>query len=303
MNVLLENGTLKEMLCGSNFAYILSDSNNFLSTEYKVLQSQQNSCFVKCMKMLYNGEIMLYYMTQTLKPLTALLPTIDAESFVTLVSNLLADIIDVKSNGFLSCKNIDITFDRIYVDPTTYKVSLVYLPLCRSAFEDVSDFENELRTGLVKLISAIARLSSPRTLQLRIDLSDGKLSLAELYGRLKGGKIGWEKDTPVANIGKTSGIRIVALNAPVRVDLSVNSDSFIIGKKQGMADVVVSFNDKISRAHCRIERHGNQFSVTDLKSANGTFINKNKLKHEQAYPIRNGDILRLANSDFQVYIG
>ena len=66
MNVLIENNYIKEMECGSNFAYILSDNNSFLSTEYKVLQSQAKSCFVKCMKMMYNGKIQLYYLANEL---------------------------------------------------------------------------------------------------------------------------------------------------------------------------------------------------------------------------------------------
>ena len=47
MNVLIEHNVITEMECGSNFAYILNDNSAFLSTEYKVLQSQAKSCFVK----------------------------------------------------------------------------------------------------------------------------------------------------------------------------------------------------------------------------------------------------------------
>lgn len=57
MNALIENNYIKEIECGSNFSYILNDNSTFLSTEYKVLQSQANSCFVKCMKMMYNGKV------------------------------------------------------------------------------------------------------------------------------------------------------------------------------------------------------------------------------------------------------
>ncbi len=56
MNALIENNYIQEMECGSNFSYILSDNSTFLSTEYKVLQSQANSWFVKYMKMMYNGK-------------------------------------------------------------------------------------------------------------------------------------------------------------------------------------------------------------------------------------------------------
>ena len=56
MNTLIENNYIKEMECGANFAYVLSDNSAFLSTEYKVLQSQTNSCFVKCMKVQFTRD-------------------------------------------------------------------------------------------------------------------------------------------------------------------------------------------------------------------------------------------------------
>lgn len=45
------------------------------------------------------------------------------------------------------------------------------------------------------------------------------------------------------------------------------------------------------------------YTITDLQSANGTYVNKIRLQPNQPYPINNGDIIRLANSDFQVSIG
>ena len=181
MNTLIENNYISEMECGSNFSYVLSDNSTFLSTEYKVLQSQANSCFVRCMKMMYNGHVQLYYLTKGLKSFASMIPSLDAESFLTIVSNLLSDIIDVKHNGFLSCQNIDIAFERIYVDPTTYKVSLVYLPLSKRIYDDNASFENEIRTGLIKLISGISALSSPKTMQFSADLSNGTLSIEDLF--------------------------------------------------------------------------------------------------------------------------
>lgn len=305
MNTLIENNYISEMECGSNFAYILSENSTFLSTEYKVLQSQANSCFVKCMKMMYNGKVQLYYLTKGLKSFASMIPSLDADSFLTIVSNMLSDIIDVKHNGFLSCQNIDISFERIYVDPTTHKVSLVYLPLSKRIFDDNSSFENEIRTGLVKLISGISALSSPKTMQFSADLSNGTLSIEDLFSRIKGGKA-------VDNVGAAQAIqnnpsvgllRITAMNAPSRIEIVVTKDEFVIGKKHELCDGVIDFNKMISRSHCKINRRGNQYTITDLQSANGTFVNKIKLQPNQPHLINNGDVIRLANSDFQVSIG
>ena len=304
MNVLAENNYIKEMECGSNFSYILSDNSTFLSTEYKVLQSQANSCFVKCMKMMYNGKVQLYYLTKGLKTFASMLPTLDSESFLTIVANLLSDIIDVKLNGFLSCQNIDIAFERIYVDPATYKVSLVYLPLSKRIFDDNSSFENEVRTGLVKLISGISTLSSPKTTQFSADLSNGTLSIEALFARIKGGKslnVGTSSDNQCQEAPAV--LRIIAMNAPSRVEITVTKDEFVIGKKAELCDGVIGFNKMISRSHCRINRRGNQYTITDLQSANGTYVNRVRLQPNQPHPIKNGDVIRLADSDFQVSMG
>lgn len=305
MNSLVEKNIITEMACGSNFAYVLSDNSIFLSTEYKVLQSQTSSSFVKCMKMLYNGKIQLYYLTSAYKPFTVLFPSLDVDRFLTITANLLADIVEVKNNGFLSCQNLDISFEHIFVDPATYKVSLIYLPMNQRMFEDISTFENELRTSLIKLISGLSSLSSPKTIQLSSDLSNGTLSLEDLHNKIKGGTTPVKPTPavdPVPNPGVQPGgtMRIVSLNAPTRIEISISKDEFVLGKKAGQVDGVISFNDKISRVHCKINRNGSYYTITDLHSANGTYINHVRLQPDVAQPIKNDDVIRLANSDFQI---
>lgn len=305
MNLLIENKTITQMECGSNFAYILNDNNIFLSTEYKVLQSQANSCFVKCMKMLYNGKVQLYYLANNFKPFASLLPTLDAESFMVICANLFADIIDVKGNGFLSCQNIDISFERIYVDTVTYKVSLVYLPVAQRLFDDSSSFENELRTSLIKLIQGISTLSTPKSVQFATNLANGTLSIESIYTSIKSGKVpnsSFHNHPVLDTSGNQGQMKLVAMNAPTRIEIVVTKNEFTIGKKAELVDGVVSFNRMISRSHCKVTKNGTQYLITDLQSANGTFVNHVRVQPNQPHPIKSGDIIRLANSDFQVVV-
>lgn len=304
MNLLVENNYISEINCGRNFSYVLNDNSMFLSTEYKVLQSQVNSCIVKCMKMLYNGKIQLFYNTNNMKSFESIIHNIDADGFMTIVANLLSDIIDVKHNGFLSCQNIDISFDRIFVDPTTYKVSLVYLPLRVRIYDDISTFENDLRTSLVKVINGVDSISSSKTVQFSDDLSNGKLSLEDLYSRIKGSKrdikVAADREEPKNDISKT--MYITAINAPKKVEFAVTKDNFVIGKRQDICDGVVDFSNTVSRSHCRINIKDGQYTITDLYSVNGTYVNRMKLQPNVSQVINNGDVIRLSNIDFQVSI-
>lgn len=291
-NPLIEKQIISEMQCGVNFAYILEDSGRFLPTEYKVLQNQTNGCFVRCIKMLFNGKVQLYYLTGEYKPLSKLLRSLDADRFMTVISNLLAAIINVKSIGFLSCQNIDLSFEHIFVDPTTYKVNLIYLPLDKKIYEDYPSFENELRTELVKLTTVLPIFTSPKTSCLSADLSDGTLSLEDVYNRLAGG-------------GQKScvcSLRLTAMDAPFPLEINVTKDNFVIGRKAEAVDGAVTFNRMIGRLHCRINKLGEQYTVTDLQSSNGTFVNGVRLLPNRPYQIKQDDVIRLANSNFRVNI-
>lgn len=251
-----------------------------------------------------------HILCRQLLPQAALRTRTSFSSFLTIVANLFGSIISVKNNGFLACQNIDISYERIYVDATTYKVSLVYLPVSHRMYDDYTSFENVLRSELVRLISSTPSIRGPKTVQLSASLSNGTLTLEDLYIRLKGGKA----RTHIAPMGNSSAgggnrsaaapsrMRLIAMNAPSRVEVQVDKDQFVVGKKPGDCDGVVSFNKMISRTHCQISRVNGRYTIMDLGSANGTYVNHVRLAPHQPQPIRSGDVIRLANSDFQVTI-
>lgn len=301
MSIITEHNIATEMSCGSNFAYNLVSNDAFSATEYKVLQSQANSFFVRCMKNLYNGQIQLYYMPESYKPLATLLPQLDTNGFLTIAANLFSDIIDVNAIGFLTCQNIDISLDHIFVDGSNYKVKLVYMPLITKLQSDRAMFENDLRTTLIKCIASYPNLDTEKLRIFSGYLSDGALSLSDVKNRAVGSKT---NDT-MQNVNRglqRPDMVIVALNAPQALEINVNKDSFVLGKKADSVDGCISFNNYIGRIHCRIDYTGREYTVTDLQSKNGTYVNRIRLQPDKPYGLKNNDILRLANSDFRVVI-
>ena len=93
-----------EFVCNSNMSYVLRDNSVFSSTGYKVLQNQKNDCFVKCCKMILNGRIQLYYITEEYIQLSKLILSIDADILISITSDFISHIMSVKSNGFLFVK-------------------------------------------------------------------------------------------------------------------------------------------------------------------------------------------------------
>ena len=75
-------------------------------------------------------------MTDSWRPLSALLPLLSADRFLAVASSLLSAVEEVKNNGFLSCRNVELSGDRIYVDMNTCKVRLIYLPVSVPVFQD-----------------------------------------------------------------------------------------------------------------------------------------------------------------------
>ncbi|MGH8999996.1 MAG: FHA domain-containing protein, partial [Acidimicrobiia bacterium] len=65
-------------------------------------------------------------------------------------------------------------------------------------------------------------------------------------------------------------------------------------------DVVVEYDPSVSRLHAVLERYPTGFCVRDLGSANGTFVNGERIIGE--HRLRSGDEIRLGNSRLVFYL-
>lgn len=305
MYTLKDNGVISEIQCGNNFEYILGDNSYFVNTDYKVLQSQNDGIFVRCMRMTRNGQMSLYYAIDEYRPMSSMFMGISADKLINVVINLFASVIEVRNNGFLACQCIDLSWDKIFVDQNTLKVKLVYLPLSIKTFDSYAEFESELRTGIVQLINKIFMDTNERLNQFVLDLCNGSLSLEDVYNKSRnmGGPpiIKQETSAPVTQTPiQSDRIKLVTMNTSVHLELEIDADNVLIGKKQELVDKVISFNKMISRKHCRISCINGLYYVNDEESANGTYVNGLRLNPGQKCQINRGDVIRLADTDFQV---
>lgn len=305
MSSFIERGIVVEKSSDSSFIYILNESKDFLVTDYKVLQSQDSERFVSCMKIQYNGKTALYYDTSGRRTFEDYLPTLDSNSFINVVSNLFRTIIDVQNNGFLACQNIDIAFDKIFVSGSNLTVALVYVPVQKKTFIDAVSFESELRAKLISAIQHYPMIQSPVTANLEKNLADGSMPLSVLSGYIRSGRTvqntgEQENNAATCTSQQKRKLMLTAMNAPVQLSLVVDRDEYVIGSKAGAVHGLISFNHAVSRIHCKITRTNFGFKVEDMGSANGTYVNRQKLAAHRPIALNNSDVLRLANSDFSV---
>ena len=83
-----------------------------------------------------------------------------------------------------------------------------------------------------------------------------------------------------------------------RESRTLTDGTYMIGRNPS-CPICFDFPD-VSERHAILTVRANKAVVEDLHSANGTYVNRVRLNPNQPRVIQNGDIVRLANSDFQV---
>ena len=286
----------------ANAYYVLEDNGMFSLTEYKVLKNQSKN-FVKCSKLLYNGKIKLLYFSSNYKSLKNMMVSIDADTFLMLIANLINAIIDIRQNGFLNCNNLDLSFDKIFVDTKTYEIDFIYLPISNDESSSLA-FENDLRANTIKLLTSMP-FSDERIPRICGYLSNGTIGLNQVYDAIcsemgGSGKVRVQPKPEVHKFSSQPVMRFYSLSPSYNVMFNISTAEFVIGKNPSAVNGVISFNRAISRKHCKITFQNGSYYLIDLGSANGTYINDSVLTKGCAYPLNSGDTVKLANSLFKV---
>ena len=95
-------------------------------------------------------------------------------------------------------------------------------------------------------------------------------------------------------------IAFCGIQTPVKMEFLINKPEFSIGKKADIVDGAITFNDSISRIHCKIIKENGKHYLVDLGSANGTFVNGEKAAQNAKIEVSPGDKIKLANSNFLI---
>ena len=309
MNYELTKGNITEINCRPNIAYLLNEPAIFSSTGYKFLQTQEEY-FVPCKGLMYNGKKELVFFTENYKCLSDIMPALDNKNILSMLAVLVKTIIDIKNIGFLSCNNIALSLDKIFWDIKEKTIKLVYLPINGSNSAS-RDYEDTLKKLIIETVETRTSLSTSNTTEFREVVLDSIVTLEDLYRKLYEGHKSLAEFNNVQNdevepedivqekIIETETPELFLVNVADGKKIHINKNDFIIGKSIN-ADGVIKDNKAVSRTHWMIFEENGCYSIVDLESANGTYLNGSKLTSGEEYAINNGDKIRIANSNWVV---
>ena len=80
----------------------------------------------------------------------------------------------------------------------------------------------------------------------------------------------------------------------------ISLEKVVIGRSSG--DIVFPRDPRISSQHCRLYFNAGRIVVEDLDSANGTFLNGEKLNAGQIYTVEGGAILKVGEQEFKAQL-
>lgn len=107
-----------------------------------------------------------------------------------------------------------------------------------------------------------------------------------------------EERTMLLSATPRTKIRLLSKNRGGDVEYDIVDTPVSLGSGN-QADILLEY-EGISRIHARISKEGSMLFIKDMNSTNGTWVNERQLSIYELCPIKDGDIIRLAATSFEI---
>lgn len=282
MNTLLRDDRIRELKDGSNTSFLLGGEGQFSITDYKVLRGQVRSGLARCEKVLYNGQIKLLYLTEGKTPLEKMLPVIGERAFTGILADILGVFMNIGKNGFLETQRLLMDARYIFVDESTMKVKMIYLPV-ESGNGYISGTVGQVQTYVVDWVKKCIGLSERYVLWITELFSQECKTVKDIYEEVlnmcsSSGELVKKEETIVSREAALSKkLRLYSVNEPVLIQFMIDGKNFVIGRDSKQVDGVIVGHPTVGRKHCQILFKDGEYYIEDNASKNGTFLNGEKL--------------------------
>lgn len=307
------------------FSVIFLDEKYVDELAYKVLSNVVGTNLLCGIKSVFNGKTTLTYNISDYVPLISKYDSLTKAQVFDVIGGLLDALEQIYDIGFLLYDKDTISFqpDEIFLKAGSCQVYLLYKPSCKEQPIGWPSFERTFCVSLQSILNKIPAaksmtrfteaLSSPQTLAQLRELLHQEISnpLPEPPPEPAADSLKpepppkpkpkwiwpWKKPKPEV-------WRLVGINTPIPVRLTLTGESFIVGRSDQKAQGLVTFSPNIGREHCRFLLQRGTWYLEDLNSRNGTYLNGQKLEPNQKYKVKAGDLIKLSTrNEFRLQKG
>ena len=92
---------------------------------------------------------------------------------------------------------------------------------------------------------------------------------------------------------------VSGINTPTCATYLVTKPEFVLGKAES-CDAVMPFSEEISREHAKILWNSDGYSIVDMNSTNGTFLNGMMLRPNEPQRLKSGDRIGISTFLFSI---
>ena len=308
---------MKSVQYSDHVAFSLSQDEHTVYLGQKILKETYHANLIPTLEILKNGQTRLLYSTEGMTSLSDVSDKLSVSYRGMILRGLAQTLKMIEEQPFWKKEYLDVRKQYIFIDMANGTPGFILTPVESwvtddkdswiAKFEDVvkmlvSVKDTEMSEEFIELISKLERLSTAIETKETDVQQEARIFISYLIE-------GWAADDSVPecidqNIVQENHIERVELRyngAYGSFGIYIGKDEFIIGKDP-TCDGVISINNTISRNHARIIIRPEGCYAEDLGSTNHTWLNGQLLSPGSPARLKEDDMLRFANMDFQVHI-
>ena len=255
---------------------------------FHFLENGEEKGLIPCDWIRFNDRIKLVYFTDSYENLGERLPQMSLDEICGVGKALLDRIKGLEGNHSISLENLVWDVDSIYLDGK----GRVY-GLCLPAVLPEESLNSQI---YMKRVYAILEEMLEHTEGGREVCRQIEFQKEREFGDWDSLQGALEKRMPEED----EMILLKGVNTPETQSFRIGHEKYRIGTDGEQADGVISGVNTVSPVHAVVGWNDISFYVMDLDSANGTFVNDQKIAPMSQVPIGKGSVLRFADCTFNV---
>lgn len=264
-------------------------------------------------KVVHDGCDRVMYEKEQLHNLCEIVPTLTNSELAIALKQFCANMLAIEDTDYIAMTAIDVKYERLLYDTKQKAIRMIVLPVQAPCdFHDGESWGNAFRRMLLMLFHTIFKESPEKYQEAYYAIMDETKNDKDVliymhdysFGVQKVEEKAVEEQTKETKKEETAvrKLRLEHTGALGSLIFVVTKPEYILGKASNSADGVIPSTDMISRRHCVIYQAQDRYTVEDLGSTNGTKINGYRIDPGQRFYLNHGDVLSLADVDFNVVI-